>query len=83
MELQSIIQSEVSHKEKYKCHILMHIRKMVKLSYLQSRNRGKEADNKYMDTKRKVGMGSSPHMWGYTYVYQHIYTIDTIYKIEN
>ena len=57
MELQSIIQSEVSRKEKDKCHILMHIRKMVKLSYLQSRNRGKEADNKYMDTKGKVGMG--------------------------
>ena len=58
MELQSIIQSEISHKEKNKYHILMHIIKMVKLSYLQSRNRGKEADKKYMDTKGKVGMGS-------------------------
>ena len=50
----SVVQSKVSQKEKNKYCILMHIcksRKRYKLSYLQSRNRDTDTENKCIDTK--------------------------------
>ena len=43
MDLESVIQSEVSQREKNKYDILTHIlgsREMVQITYLQGRNRG-------------------------------------------
>ena len=54
MDLDSVIQSEVSQKEKNKFRILMHIcesRKMVQMTGLQGRNRDTDVENKRMDTK--------------------------------
>ena len=62
MDLESVIQSEVSQKEKNKYRILTHMCRIWKdwyrWSYLQSRNRDTGIENKHMDTKgaRRVWM---------------------------
>ena len=62
MDLETVIQSEVSQKEKNKYHILTHIWNLkenwYRRSYLQSRNRDTDVENKRMDTKgeREGGM---------------------------
>ena len=59
MDLESIIQNEVSQKEKNEYCILMHIcgiqENGINESILQSRNRDTDIENKYMDTKREKG----------------------------
>ena len=55
MDLESVIQSEVSQKEKNKYHILMHIyprnlEKWYRLTYLQGRNRATDVENGLVDT---------------------------------
>ena len=61
MDLESVIQSEVSQKEKNKYHILTHIcgiwKNWYRRSYLQSRNRNTDVENKRMDTKGEGGVG--------------------------
>ena len=47
MDTETVIQSEISQKEKNKYHRLTHICGI----YLQSRNRDTEVENKRMDTK--------------------------------
>ena len=52
MNLESVIQSEVSQKEKNKYYILniyMESRKMVQMKYLQGRNRDTDTENSHMD----------------------------------
>ena len=53
VNLETVIQSEVSHKNKY--HILTHVRGIQKNSrhtYSQSRNRDKDIEDRCMDTKQ-------------------------------
>ena len=61
MDLETVIQSEVSQKEKNKYHILTHVCGICKngysRSYLQSRNRDTDVENKRMDTKGEKGRG--------------------------
>ena len=61
MNLESVIQSEVSQKEKSKYHILniyMESRKMVQMKYLQGRNRDTDTENSHMDmVMGEGGMG--------------------------
>ena len=45
-------------------------------SYLQSRNRDTDIENKCMDTKGASGVELGNWYW-------HTYTIDTMYKIDN
>ena len=54
VNLETVIQSEVSQKNKY--HILTHIRGIQKNSrqtYWQRRNRDKDIEDKCMDTKQR------------------------------
>ena len=53
MDLECVIQSEVSQKEKkmYINAYMWNIEKQYRLSYLQSRNRNTEIENKCMNTK--------------------------------
>ena len=82
MDLETVLQSEVSQKEKNKYHILMHIcgiwKNWYRRYYLQSRNRDTNVENKCLDTKGKRGewdeLGDGD--W-------RIYTIDTMYTIVN
>ena len=63
MHLESVIQSEVSQKEKNKYHILMHrcgIQKKWYRSYLQSINRDTDIGNKCVNTK---GKGEGGRNW--------------------
>ena len=56
MNLEPIIQSEVSQKEKHKYHILRHImesRKMVWRVYLQGSSEKTDIENKLMDMGRE------------------------------
>ena len=63
VDLETVIQSEVSQKEKYR--ILMrylsiyiwNLEKWYRWSYLQSRNRDTDVENKCMDTKGEGGGG--------------------------
>ena len=55
MDLETVIQSEVSQKEKYR--ILTHIKNWYRRSYLQSRDRDTDIENKCMDTKGEEGVG--------------------------
>ena len=48
-------------------------------SYLQSSNRDTEVDNECMDTNGE-GKGEWKELGGWD---RHIYTIDTMYKIDN
>ena len=80
MDLETIIHSEESQEDKNKHYILTHkcgIRKCYRQSYLQSRNRDTDVENKRMVTKGEGGMGWLGD-WNW-----HIYTIDTMYKIDN
>ena len=71
MDLQTIIQSEVSQKEKkYINAYVWNLEKWYRWSYLQDRNRDTDIENKYMDT---VGWERG---WDW-----HIYTIDNMYRI--
>ena len=53
MDLETLIQSELSQKEKNKYHINAHVWNLEKQYryYLQNRNRDTDISNKYMDTK--------------------------------
>ena len=63
MDLEPVIQSEVSQKEKNKYRILMHVCGTQKNGYrwtgLQGRNRDTDVENKHTDTKGgKQGRGA-------------------------
>ena len=83
MDLETVIQSEVSQKEENKYHILTHICRIWKnwyrWSYLQSINRDTEVENKHVDTKGDKG-GAWDELGDWDW---HIYTTDTMYKIDN
>ena len=54
MDLETIIHSEVSQEDKNKHYILTHkcgMKKCYRQSYLQSRNRDTDVENKHMDVK--------------------------------
>ena len=60
MDLETIIHSEVSQEDKNKHYILTHkcgMKKCYRQSYLQSRNRDTDVENKHMVTKGEDGMG--------------------------
>ena len=64
MDLETVIQSKVSQKEKNKHCILMHMygiwkkkKNWYRQSYLQSRNRDTDRENKCMDAKGEAGLG--------------------------
>ena len=61
MDLETVRQSEVSQTEKNKYHILTHIcgiwKNWYRQSYLQSRNRDTDVENRHMDTKEEKGEG--------------------------
>ena len=82
MDLETVIQSEVSHKEKNKYSILTHTcgiwKNWCRHSYLQSRNRDTDIENKCMDTKGGKGGWDELGDWDW-----HICTIDTMYKISS
>ena len=55
MDLQTVIQGEVSQKEKNKHYILIHareIQKMVQMAFTCKAERDTDGENKHMDTKR-------------------------------
>ena len=58
MDLETVIQSEVSQKENDRYHILMYIcgiyKKLYRLTYLQSRNRDTDIENKCKDIDRVI-----------------------------
>ena len=72
MDLEPIVQSEVSQKEKEKYHILMHIYRIQKNgtdgTYLQGRNRDRDIENKLVDTvgKGEDGMSLESNIDTYT-----------------
>ena len=73
--------TEWSKSEKNKYHILTHmwnLEKWYRSSYLQSRNRNTEVENKCTDTKGERGGWEELGDWDW-----HIYTIDAMYKIDN
>ena len=57
MDLETVIESEVSQKEENKYHILTYIcgvwKNRYRQSYIQSRDRDTDVENKHMDTKGK------------------------------
>ena len=57
MNLEPIIPSEVSQKEKDKCHILTHVYKSKKMVpgriYLQGKNGETDIENRLMDMRRE------------------------------
>ena len=58
MDLETVIQSEVSQKKKDKYCILKHmcnLEKWYRRSYMQSRNRDTDVENKHMDSKGGKG----------------------------
>ena len=61
MDLDTVIQSEVSQKEKNKISYInaymWNLEKWYRWSYLQSRNRDTDVENKCMDTKGGRGVG--------------------------
>ena len=54
----TVIQSKISQKEKDRYHILMYIcgiyKKLYRLTYLQSRNRDTDIENKCKDIERVI-----------------------------
>ena len=72
MDIETVIQSEVSQKEKNKYCILTHIcgiwKNWYRQSYLQSRNRDTDVENKRMDTKGEGGVGWIGRL-GLTYIH--------------
>ena len=71
-DLETVIHSEVSQKEKNKYHILMHIceiwKNWYKWSYLRSSNRDTDIENEGTDIKGEDGVGRTGS-WDW-----HIYT---------
>ena len=67
-------EKQISYINAYICNL----EKWYRWSYLQSRNRDTEVENKYMDTKRGKGREEDLGDW-----YWHIYIIDIMYKIDN
>ena len=58
---------------------MWNIEKCYRWSYLQSRNRDTDVENKCIDTKGERGGGwEELGDWDW-----HIYTTDTMYKIDN
>ena len=56
MDLESVVQSEVSSKEKKKyINIYVEFRKMVQTNLFQSRNRDTDVEHKCMDTEERKG----------------------------
>ena len=77
MDLETVIQSEVSQKEKNKYRILTHICGIYK-NGIDDLIWNTEIENKCMATKGERGVWEELGDWDW-----HIYTIDTMYKIDN
>ena len=81
MDLETVIRNEVSQKGENKCRILTHIcgiwKNWYRRSYLESRNRNTDVENKCMDTKVERGWDELGD-WDW-----NIYIIDTMYAIDN
>ena len=79
------MQSEVSQKEKNNSHILTHIHRIWKKknwygwSYLQSRNRDKDVENKHMDPNKEGGVGWIGRL-GLTYIRQHHFWKPSLFR---
>ena len=75
MDLESVIQNEVSQKEKSEYRILMHIcgiqENGINESILQSRNRDTDIENKHMNTKGGRGWVGWIGRLGLTYIYYY------------
>ena len=70
-----------SEREKQILYInayMWNLEKWCRWSYLQSRNRDTDVEKKYMDTKGEGEWWEELGDWDW-----HIYTIDTMYKIDN
>ena len=78
MDLESVIQNEVSPKNKifYMNAYMWNLEKQYRWPYLQSRNREADIENKYMDTKGERGVEGIGRL-GLTL----IHCVDTVYKI--
>ena len=76
IDLETVILSEIGQREKKKYYILMHIcgtwKNWYRWSYLQSRNRDTDVDNKYGYQGGKVGVGWIGRL-GLTYIYYWYY----------
>ena len=60
MDLETVIQSEVSQKEKKKSYIntyMWNLENWFRLTHLQDRNRDTDVENKHMDTREGNGGG--------------------------
>ena len=69
-----------SEREKQILHIntyMWTLEKCYRWSYWQSRNRDTDVENKRMDTKGEKGGWDELGDWDW-----HVYTIDTMYKID-
>ena len=76
--------SEVSQKEKNNSRILTHIGGIWKKnwygwSYLQSRNRDKDVENKHMDPNGERGRGWIGRL-GLTYIHQHHFWKPSLFR---
>ena len=60
IDLETVIQSEVSHKKKNKyCTLMFYLesRKLVQMTLFAKRNRNKDIENKCMDSNGEMGGG--------------------------
>ena len=82
MDLETVIQSEVkSEREKQLLYInayMWNLEKWYRWTSLQGRNRDTDVEKKCMDTKEER-MGGWEELGNWVW---HIYTIDTMYKID-
>ena len=75
MDLASVIQSEVSQKEKNKCHMLTHIYGILKKkkwfcrTYRQHRNKDADVENGLEDTGRWKGKLGRSDRVAWTYIH--------------
>ena len=74
----SILGSEKSWEQNSRFQICGIWKNWYRRSYLQSRNRDTDVENKCIDTKGKGGRWDELGDWDW-----NIYTIDTMYKIDN
>ena len=81
MDLETVIHSEVSQKEKNTCHILTKIcgiwKNWYRWSYLQNRNGDTDIEKNVWIPRGKAGVDELRD-WN-----QHMYTIDTVNKTDN
>ena len=67
-------EKQISYNNAY----MWNLEKWYRWSYLQSRNRDSDVDNRCMDTKGEKGGGAEFRDWDW-----QIYIVDTMYKMDN